>query len=207
MTVSHEDVNYSMALAVARLCLDPRTGKPTHKRRMGVAIRGALFTELALAGRIEGAHAPVANGPSDTGAVLADQVHKAISSRSRTPAWRRWYSHTDADVDAATKVLVEAGVWKARTEGRTTRYEDAFPDEVGRLRDKAFEVTSLGRVPERNMVFVGLLAVGAGMAGGRSRPRAMRAAARKRLLAALPPDVERKITTQAAMMSALSAMK
>jgi hypothetical protein len=204
--VSHDDVNYSMALTVCRLCLNQATGRPASRRKLGIAIRGALLAELALASRIEGEHAPVANGSSDTSAVLADSVHATIAARKRPVAWRRWYSHVDADVAAATRVLLESGVWLA-DERSSGRFHDAHPDEIKKLTAKAFEASSLDHGTDHRDLIIGLLAAGAGLAGARPRPRAMLKKAQRRLPATLPPDTVRRLTAYAAVRSALVAMK
>lgn len=217
MGLSHEDVNYSMALTVCRLALNPVTGKPRNRRTLGIAIRGALLAELALAGRITGGRAPVANGDSQTDSALADAVHAAISSRRRPVPWRRWYSHTDADVDAATKVLVEAGIWREpdkaaepsrRGSGirRQLTFHDAYPDEVSKMTAQVFEATSLLKGSDYRLLIIGVLSVGAGLNGGRPRPRQMLALAKRRLPGALPADIDRKLAAMAAVRSTLKAM-
>lgn len=216
MGLSHDDVNFSMALTVCRLALNPVTGKPRNRRHLGIAIRGALLAELALAGRITGDRAPVANGESQTDSALADAVHAAISSRRRPVPWRRWYSHTDADVDAATKVLVEAGIWREPEKAapslrgigvrRQLTFHDAFPDEVSKLTAQVFEATSLLKGSDYRLLIIGVLSVGAGLNGGRPRPRQMLALAKRRLPGALPADIDRKLAAMAAVRSTLKAM-
>ena len=72
-----------LGVAVCRLSLDPVRGRVRHPIQVGVAIRAALFVELALAGRLVGARWPEAIGDSDTGAMMLDSVHSAVANRRR----------------------------------------------------------------------------------------------------------------------------
>ncbi|MDQ1721433.1 MAG: hypothetical protein QOI26_1167, partial [Pseudonocardiales bacterium] len=85
-----------LALAVCRLSLNPARGRLRHPHQVGIAVRAALFTELAGAGRLVGIRQPEAVGESDTGNPLADALHRAVAER-RPAAGKRWYSHVDAD--------------------------------------------------------------------------------------------------------------
>jgi hypothetical protein len=111
-----------LGVTVCRLSLDPARGRIRHPHQVGIAIRAGMFVELALAGRLVGRAWPEAVGESDTGANLLDAVHTAVAGR-RPTRWKRWYSHVDADRNAAVKALVETGRWKL--EGR--RIVDADP--------------------------------------------------------------------------------
>ncbi|HJQ00227.1 MAG TPA: GPP34 family phosphoprotein [Jatrophihabitans sp.] len=104
-----------LGLAVCRLSLNPVRGRVRHPHQVGIAIRTAMFAELALAGRLVGRQWPEAIGESDTGSRLLDAVHSAVAGRGPT-RWRRWFNHVDADLAAATDALVESGRW--RLEGK-----------------------------------------------------------------------------------------
>lgn len=116
----------ALGIEVCRLSLDLGRSRIRYRRQVGIAIRAAVFVELALAGRIAGRNWPEAVGDSDTGSPMADAVHRAVAGRKRPVSWRRWFNHVDADREAATNRLVEAGVWKRdgnrlvdQTNGRT----------------------------------------------------------------------------------------
>jgi hypothetical protein len=163
------DLGEPLALTVCRLALNPDTGRIAHKKQVGIAIRGALFAELALDGRISGERMPAAIGPSETGHKLADSVHRAVAGRG-VKLWRRWFSHVGADLEAATNELVRLGMW--RSEGGS-RYADLEPELTAMQADRVPEVLS-GRVGVSSIeeVVVAVLAGGAGLRGGRPRPRA-----------------------------------
>jgi hypothetical protein len=63
-----------------------------------------------MSGRLVGTRWPQATGKSDTGNPLPDALHRAVTAR-RPTAWKRWYSHVDADRKAVTEALVTAGRW------------------------------------------------------------------------------------------------
>ena len=199
-----DDVNHSLGLALARLTLNPATGKLRNQRKVGIGIRGALLAELALAERVMGRHLPTAVGSSHLGAGLADSVHAAVAARGPIP-WRRWFSHVDADVEAATAALIEAGVW-VRDSANPRVLHDTDAELVTKQVTRVFELTSLGRSGECSDLVVAMLAVGAGLAGSRPRPRAMLASADRRLLGTLP-DVERRETVTEVVRAALKAMR
>src|SRR4051812_13127207 len=99
-----------LALAVCRLSW-AAPGRVRHPHQVGIAVRAALFAELARAGRVVGRLRPEAVGESDTGNPLTDALHRAVASR-RPALWTRWYSHVDADRQAATEALVASGRWR-----------------------------------------------------------------------------------------------
>ena len=103
-------VSEPLGVTVCRLSLDPARGKLRHAGTVGVAVRAAMFAELAVSGRVIGIRWPEAVGSSESGNALPDAVHAAVARR-RPTQWRRWYSHTEADREAAVKALLESGRW------------------------------------------------------------------------------------------------
>lgn len=100
-----------LGVAICRLSLDPVRGRIRHPLQVGIAIRAGMFAELTLAGRVIGRQWPQAVGESRTGNPLPDAVHRAVSNR-RPTQWRRWFSHVQADRQAAIDYLVESGRWQ-----------------------------------------------------------------------------------------------
>ncbi|HEX2903900.1 MAG TPA: GPP34 family phosphoprotein [Jatrophihabitans sp.] len=105
------DGTQSLGVELCRLSLDLGRQRIRHRRQVGIAIRAALFAELALAGRIAGRDWPEAIGDSETGDPMPDSVHRAVAGRKRPIGWRHWFNHVDADRQAATERLVQAGTW------------------------------------------------------------------------------------------------
>ncbi len=135
-----------LALAVCRLSLNSR-GRLLHPHQVGIAIRAALFTELGRTGRLVGRVRPEAIGESNTGRPLADALHRAVASR-RPALWKRWFSHVDADRQAATEALIAAGRWRA--EGH--RLVDADPASTVLQQQRVTELLATKQVPEASGV-------------------------------------------------------
>jgi hypothetical protein len=163
-----------LGLAVCRLSLDPVRGRIRHQHQVGIAIRAAMFAELALSGRLVGRQWPEAVGESDTGARLLDAVHAAVSGR-RPTRWKRWFSHVDADRTAATRALVESGRW--RLEGR--RIVDSDPGSTVLDQQTIRNLLRQAEPPaDLTSVILTLLVGGCGGAG-RPAPRRTRKLARQ----------------------------
>lgn len=152
-----------LGITVCRLSLDPARGRIRHQLQVGIAIRAAMFTELTLAGRLVGRRWPEAIGEASTGSPLLDSVHAAVANRRPTP-WKRWFSHVDADREAATAQLLESGRWRA--EGRRLVDTDAGSTIVEQQRVR--QLVALDKPPDdlESAVLVLLLAG----SGGPSRP-------------------------------------
>jgi hypothetical protein len=168
-----DSIGEPLGVTVCRLSLDPARGRIRHPHQVGIAIRAAMFTDLALAGRLVGRAWPEALGESDTGANLHDAVHTAVAGR-RPTRWRRWFNHVDADREAVVKVLVESGRWKL--EGR--RIIDCDPGSTVVDQQSIQAVLQRGEPPaELTDTLLTLLIHGCG-GTGRPAPRRTRKLAR-----------------------------
>jgi hypothetical protein len=169
VTGSPED-GEQLALAVCRLSLNAARGRLRHPHQVGIAVRAALFTDLATSGRLVGVHHPQAIGESDTGSPLADALHRAVAGRRAAP-WRRWYSHVDADRRAATEALIAAGRWRA--EGR--RLVDLDAGSTAQEQRRVEELLLAKQPPDRlDLALLVLLAGGHGAATSRPAPKRCR---------------------------------
>jgi len=149
-------------------------GRIRHQHQVGIAIRAAMFTELALSGRLVGRAWPEAVGESDTGARLLDAVHAAVAGR-RPTRWKRWFSHVDADREAATRALVESGRW--RLDGKRIIDSDPGSTVVDQQTIRAF-LHQAEPPADLTSVILTLLVGGSGGVG-RPTPRRTRKLARQ----------------------------
>ena len=194
----------SLALTVCRLGLDPASGRLRHRGHLGVAIRGALFAELALDGRLTGERMPRPLGDSESGARMPDAVHRALGGRALTP-WKRWFSHTNADLDAATAELVRAGVWRVEGKGRFFDNEAGLTLAQGERVDRYLSTTAVPA--ELDDAVVALLIGGAGLFGGKPRPRRELSSVDQLLMPVLREGVSQPETVRAAVRASLRAMR
>ncbi len=192
-----------LALAVCRLALNPARGRLRHPHHVGIAVRAALFTELAGAGRLVGIHHPEAIGPSDTGNPLPDALHRAVAGR-RPTQWRRWYSHVDADRQAATDALIASGRW--RLEGR--RLVDADAGATVLQQQQVARLLATKEAPEDfDLALLTLLAGGCGAGSLRPGPRRSRRLAKPWLAPHLRAAEHGGDATLAALRGAFRAMR
>jgi hypothetical protein len=191
-----------LALAVCRLSWQA-PGRVRHPYHVGIAVRAALFTELARTGRLVGRIRPEAIGESDTGNPLTDALHRAVAGRS--PAlWKRWYSHVDADRQAATDALLATGRWQL--DGR--RLVDVDAATTALQQRQVEELLAARQVPDTlDRVLLVLLAGGHGAAGARPAPRRSRRLAKKWLEPELRTYGHGGDATLAAVFYALGAMR
>lgn len=192
---------YALGLTVCRLALDQTSGRIRHAARVGIAIRGALFAELALAGRLTGSHVPRAVGESELSGEPADSLHRAVAER-RSHQFKRWFSYTRADADAALRALARHELIVPTDNGG---WRDAQPGLVAEQIVKVSDLAALEALTTEEAV-VALLATAAGLAGGSPRPRAALSAA-GRLLPPISALDERQVTTRAAVLSSLRAIR
>jgi hypothetical protein len=192
-----------LALAVCRLSLNPVRGRVRHSHHVGIAVRAALFTDLAASGRLVGVHHPQAVGESDTGSPLADALHRAVAGRRPTP-WRRWYGHVDADRKAATAALIADGRW--RSEAR--RLVDADAGATVLQQQRVIEQLTARQAPDSlEQTLLVLLAGGHGAGAGRPAPRRSRRLASGWLEPHLRSAGHGGDATVAAVNAALRAMR
>jgi hypothetical protein len=156
-----------LGVTVCRLCLDPVRGRIRHPLQVGIAIRAAMFIDLALAGRIVGSHGPEALGDSSTGNPLPDAVHRAVAA-ARPLAWRRWFNHVHADRTAAVDHLLATGQW--RLEGR--RIVDPLAAETALAQQDIRTAVRNGSAPPDLQTAILRLLVGGAGGAGRPMPRA-----------------------------------
>lgn len=192
---------YGLGLTVCRLALDQASGRIRHAGRVGIAIRGALFAELALAGRLTGSHVPRAVGDSALTGEPADSLHRAVAA-GRSHQFRRWFSYTKADVDAALRALARHELIVPTDSGG---WRDTQPGLVAEQILKVSDLTKLEALSTEEAV-VALLATAAGLAGGNPRPRTALSAA-GRLLPPISALDERQVTARTAVLASLRAIR
>lgn len=170
----------ALGVELCRLSLDLGRSRIRHPRQVGIAIRAAIFVELALDGRVAGRNWPEALGDSDTGRPMLDAVHRAVAGRRRSIGWRHWFNHVDADRKAATARLAAAGTWSVAGRRITDHTNGRTLLDQQRVRQAA-EAADGGPDDLRDAVLVLLVLA----SGGAGRPMPRRA--RKLARAWLPP--------------------
>jgi hypothetical protein len=175
----------SMAITVCRLAIDPHHGRLNHRNRVGIAVRGALFAELALTQRLRGERLPRAIGDSERTGELADSLHRAVAQRPATN-FKRWFSHTGADVEAALRTLRKQELVRSDEAGQLRDADPGLAAEQALRINELLALSSAKQAVPIEDAVVALLATGAGIAGGRPRPRLALA----RLDQLLPPVTE-----------------
>jgi hypothetical protein len=192
-----------LALEVCRLALNPVSGRIRHPHQVGIAVRAALFTDLAASGRLVGVRWPQVVGESDTGSPLADALHRAVAGR-RPTLWRRWYGHVDADRNAATAALIADGRW--RSEAR--RLVDADAGSLVLRQQRVIEQLTVRQAPDSlEQALLVLLAGGHGAGAGRPAPRRSRRVAQSWLEPHLRSAGHGGDATLVAVDAALAAMR
>jgi hypothetical protein len=197
------DPDESLALTICRLGLDPATGRIRHPATLGIAIRSGLFVDLALAGRVVGSRAPQATGAAVSGARMPDALYTVVAQRG-TIRWKRWFSHTDSDVGAATRALIEAGVWEPTG---TKRFRETNPGEATERIYRVRMVMDTRAGSELRETVVAVLAAGSGLAGSRPRPRTQLSRLRSALVPVLPADPGQREAIYGAVRAALQRMR
>ncbi|MGI8664548.1 MAG: GPP34 family phosphoprotein [Jatrophihabitans sp.] len=186
----------SLGVTICRLSLDPVRGRIRHPMQVGIAIRAAMFVDLALSGRLVGQRWPEAIGSSDLDDPLLNAVHRAVSDRAAAP-WRRWYSHVDADREAAVTALTTSGRWQ-RTDRRIL---DSDPGSTVVDQQRFRQLYLAGEVPDDlETAVVALLLGGAGGVGWPT-PRRTRRLAKQWL----PPHLMKSGRAGDAVLSSLLA--
>jgi hypothetical protein len=192
-----------LALTVCRLALNPARGRVRNPHQVGIAVRAALFTDLAASGRLVGVRWPEPVGESDTGSPLADALHRAVAGRRPTP-WRRWYGHVDADRQAATAALIAHGRWRSEE----SRLVDADAGSTVLQQQRVVELLAARQAPESlEQALLVLLAGGHGAGATRPGPRRSRRLAKSWLEPHLRAAGHGGDATVAAVHAALVAMR
>jgi hypothetical protein len=192
-----------LSLSVCRLALDPVRGRIRHQHQVGIAVRAALFAELIADGRLVGGRWPEPVGESDTGNPLPDAVHRAVAARGPA-AWKRWYSHVEADRTAATEALLASGRWRLQ-DGRLVD-EDAGSTVTEQQRVRA--LLAARTPPEELPVSLLVLLVGGyGVGGSRPAPRRSHKLVKSWLEPQLRTFGRAGDATVASMTAALVAMR
>lgn len=160
-----------IATSLLRAGLDPRTGRWSRPRSLGIGLRAALLADLALAGAIrDDDRAPSVSGPAPADPLLA-AVHRAIAARPRV-AWRRWYRHVEADRRALTDELIEQHRWSVRPSHRMRRrFTDQDGAAAAALGQRAVAVgAGEAAATDPSEAVLGLLVALTGAVSGRRQP-------------------------------------
>lgn len=163
-----------IATDLLRVALDPVTGRLRYPSSLEVALRAALFAELAFDGYLVDEN----NAPSATiGEPSDDRVFVAICQAVRqrpNVMWRRWFNHVRGDRIALSKELVEAGRWERRP-GRRPAFTDKDAPQAQALAFELNRIATFDRSPKDSReAALALLGVACGAIGRRPRPAAVR---------------------------------
>jgi len=163
-----------LATELLLLARDPATGRLRRPRRLDIALRAALFTDLLLAQRlVDDRGSPAVTGPADSGDRVLDAVVRAVARRPNV-GWWRWFRHVRADRDVLVAELAEAGRWLPRRSGMSRGWDDVDDLAAQALRHDVERVVS-AKVTPQDAREASLAAI-VGMCGaidGRPRPRAL----------------------------------
>lgn len=170
----HAAVPDRIAVDLLRMARNPATGRIRYVSALDVALRAALFAELALNGRVvDQLSAPALTSDEPTGDHIFDAVRRTVAARPNV-AWRRWFRYVRVDRVGLSAELVEAGRWE-RTRRWPAVFRDAKPEEVQALAYEVNRVASLERAPaDSREAVLTLLAVCCGAIGRRPHPAAVR---------------------------------
>ena len=123
----------------------PRRGlrqRRGNARRLDVALRAALFCDLALSGALTGVTAPVVTGSRSPDRILG-AVASAVARRPDVP-WVRWFTHLRDDRTVLVDRLVGSGQWSA---GSGARFVETAPDAAERAFARIYTVSELVSAP------------------------------------------------------------
>ncbi len=163
-----------IAVDLLRMARDPATGRIRHRSALDISLRGALFAELALNGKIvDEVNAPALTSGEMTGDHIFDAILRTIESRPSV-TWRRWFRHVSVDRAALCAELVDAGRWKP-TRSWPAAFSDTEPEEAQAMAFEVERVARFERAPKDSReAALTLLAIASGAAGRRPRPAAVR---------------------------------
>jgi Golgi phosphoprotein 3 GPP34 len=163
-----------IAVDLLRMARDPASGRIRHRSALDIALRAALFAELALNGKIvDEVNAPALVSDEPTGDRIFDAIRRTVAARPNV-MWRRWFRHVRVDRAALCAELVDAGRWE-RTRGWPAAFSDANPEQAQAIAFEVDRVARFERAPRdsRDAVLT-LLAISSGAVGRRPRPAAVR---------------------------------
>lgn len=180
---------------------NPASGRIRYAGAVDVALRAALFAELALSGRVvDELNAPVLTSDEPTGDHIFDAIRRTVAARPHV-TWRRWFRHVSVDRAALCAELIEAGRWE-RTRSWPAAFRDAKPEEAQALAFEVNRVATFERAPaDSREAVLTLLAISCGAVGRRPRP----AAVRRELKSVL--DTVNQHTTQKIVVTAATVIR
>jgi hypothetical protein len=186
-----------IAVDLLRMARDPGSGRIKHRGSLDIALRAALFAELALNGKlVDQVNAPSLTSDDPTGDRILDAIRGAVQARPNV-TWRRWFRHVRVDRTALSAELVDAGRWR-RTRSWPATFADAKPEEAQALAFEINRVVTFDRAPvDSREAVLALLAVSSGATGRRPRPAAVRREL-KSLLDSVNQHTTQKIVVTAA---------
>ena len=111
-------------------------------RRLDVALRAALFCDLAQSGALTGLTAPVPTASPSRDRILS-AVAGAVARRPDVP-WVRWFTHLSDDRKVLTDRLVASGQWSL---GSGSQFGETAPDVAERLFARVYTVSELVSAP------------------------------------------------------------
>ena len=126
------DLTDGVAVRVAALGLDG-AGRLSDKLLVGVAVRGGLLLDLALAGRVESDVDSVVVDPTPTGFAPADGLLAAISVE-RERSLDGWLDERRIGLRDVVEANAASGRWERRPGllGLRARYTDRYPEQTAR---------------------------------------------------------------------------
>jgi hypothetical protein len=163
-----------IAIDLLRMARNPASGRLRHRASLEVALRAALFAELALTGKvIDDVNAPGLADDEPTGDRILDAIRRTVAQRPHV-TWRRWFRHVRVDRIALCAELVDSEQW-TRKPGPMPAFTDAKPEEPQAMAFELTKVLTFERAPaDSREAVLALLAVACGAVGRRPRPRAIR---------------------------------
>lgn len=163
-----------IAIDLLRMARNPATGRLRYQSSLEIALRAALFSELALTGRVvDEVNAPRLTSDEPTGDRVLDAIRRTVQARPDV-TWRRWFRHVSADRNVLTDELVDAGRWE-RKRGLGNAFTDSAPEEAQALAYEMNRIVTFDRAPvDSREAVLALLAVSCGAVGRRPRPAAVR---------------------------------
>ena len=163
-----------IAIDLLRMARNPATGRIRHRSSLEIALRAALFSELALTGKVvDEVNSPHLTDNVPTGDRILDAIRRTIEQRPDV-TWRRWFRHVRVDRTALCAELVESGQWE-RKPGLLRGFNDTKPEEPQALAFELNKVVTFERAAtDSREAVLTLLAVASGAIGRRPRPQAVR---------------------------------